>query len=149
MDLQRLTEKSQEALRSAQSLAVRRQNQAVDVEHLLAALLEDRQGLAATLLQRAGADAAKLRAAVEQELAKIPQVSGPGRAADQVYVTQRLARLLDRAEEQAKGLKDEYVSIEHLVLAIVSASGRSLFVEYSAGDLVSTNVAGHLFGDPL
>jgi ATP-dependent Clp protease ATP-binding subunit ClpB len=58
MDLQRLTEKSQEALRTAQSLAIRRQNQAVDVEHLVAALLEDPNGLASTLLKRAGADPA-------------------------------------------------------------------------------------------
>ena len=123
MDLQRLTEKSQEALRAAQSLAIRKQNQAIDVEHLLAALLEDRQGLAATLLQRAGADSTKLRSAVEQELDKLPQVSGPGRAADQVYMTQRLARLLDRAEEQAKTLKDEYVSVEHLLLAMIEEAG--------------------------
>jgi ATP-dependent Clp protease ATP-binding subunit ClpB len=123
MDLQRLTEKSQEALRAAQSLAIRRQNQAIDVEHLLAALLDDPNGLAATLLKRAGADPAKVRADVEREVAKIPQVSGPGRAGDQVYMTQRLARLLDRAEEEAKALKDEYVSVEHLLLAAVEESG--------------------------
>src|SRR5262245_11025320 len=123
MDLQRLTEKSQEALRTAQSLAIRRQNQAVDVEHLIAALLEDPNGLASTLLKRAGADLSALRAAIERDIAKIPQVSGPGRAGDQVYMTQRLARLLDRAEEQAKSLKDEYVSVEHLLLASVDESG--------------------------
>jgi ATP-dependent Clp protease ATP-binding subunit ClpB len=123
MDLQRLTEKSQEALRAAQSLAIRRQHQAVDVEHLVAALLDDPNGLAATLLKRAGADVSAVRAGIERELAKIPQVSGPGRAGDQVYMTQRLARLLDRAEEEAKGLKDEYVSVEHLLLATVEESG--------------------------
>jgi len=123
MNLQRLTEKSQEALRSAQALAIRRSHQGVDAEHLLAALLESDQGLATSLIQRAGGNARNLREAVERELQKIPQVTGSAPAADQVYVTQRLAQLLTKAEDEAQALKDEYVSIEHLLLAMLGDSG--------------------------
>jgi len=123
MNLQRLTEKSQEALRSAQALAIRRSHQGVDAEHLLAALLESDQGLATSLIQRAGGNARNLREAVERELQKIPQVTGSAPAADQVYVTQRLAQLLTKAEDEAQALKDEYVSIEHILLAMLGDSG--------------------------
>jgi ATP-dependent Clp protease ATP-binding subunit ClpB len=119
MDLNRFTEKSQDALRSAQALATRRNHQGVDVEHLLAALLEEREGLAAALLAAAGIAPSAVRERIEQELDRIPHVSGPGVEAQQVYITQRLARLLTQAEDEAKGLKDEYVSIEHLLLAIL------------------------------
>jgi ATP-dependent Clp protease ATP-binding subunit ClpB len=130
MDLNRFTEKSQDALRSAQALATRRNHQGVDVEHLLAALLEEREGLAAALLAAAGIAPSAARERLEQELDRIPHVSGPGAETQQVYITQRLARLLTHAEDEAKGLKDEYVSIEHLLLAMLAdergAAGRLL-----------------------
>jgi ATP-dependent Clp protease ATP-binding subunit ClpB len=123
MDLNRFTEKSQEALRNAQALAVRRNHQGVDVEHVLAALFSEPEGLAATLLTGAGIAPTAVREQVEGELNKIPQVSGPGVGAQQPYLTQRLARLLTQAEDEAKGLKDEYVSVEHLLLAMLGESG--------------------------
>jgi ATP-dependent Clp protease ATP-binding subunit ClpB len=130
MDLNRFTEKSQDALRSAQVLATRRNHQGVDVEHLLAALLEEREGLATALLAAAGIAPSAARERLEQELDRIPHVSGPGAETQQVYLTQRLARLLTQAEDEAKGLKDEYVSIEHLLLAMLvderGAAGRLL-----------------------
>ena len=130
MDLNRFTEKSQDALRSAQALATRRNHQGVDVEHLLAALLEEREGLATALLAAAGIAPSAARERLEQELDRIPHVSGPGAETQQVYITQRLARLLTQAEDEAKGLKDEYVSIEHLLLAMLvderGAAGRLL-----------------------
>jgi ATP-dependent Clp protease ATP-binding subunit ClpB len=130
MDLNRLTEKSQEALRRAQALATRRNHQAVDVEHLLAALLEEPEGLAAAFLSACGIATNAVREQVERELNRIPQISGPGTEAQQVYMTQRLARLLDQAEDEAKRLNDEYVSIEHLLLAMLGekagTSGRIL-----------------------
>lgn len=130
MDLNRFTEKSQEALRNAQALAARRNHQGVDVEHLLAAFLEEPEGLAAALLAAAGIAPSAARERVEQELNRIPHVSGPGAEAQQVYVTQRLVRLLTQAEDEAKSLKDEYVSIEHLLLAMLKedhgAAGRLL-----------------------
>src|SRR5262245_42436047 len=109
MNVERLTQKSQEALREAQTLAVKRNHQGVDVEHLLAALLGQTDGLVPVLLERAGVPIANLRDAVDRELAKIPQVAGPG-SGGTPYVTQRLAKLLTQAEGEAATLKDEYVS---------------------------------------
>lgn len=123
MDLNRFTEKSQDALRGAQALAVRRNHQGVDVEHLLAALLAEPEGLAAALLTGAGIAPSAVREQVETELNKLPQVSGPGASAQQAYITQRLVRLLTQAEDEAKALKDEYVSVEHLLLAMLREEG--------------------------
>jgi ATP-dependent Clp protease ATP-binding subunit ClpB len=120
MDLNRLTEQSQEALRRAQDLAVRRNHQGIDAAHLLAALLEERDGLAAGCLAAAGIAPSAVRERVEQALNAIPQVSGPGMEAQQVYFTQGLARLLGQAEDEAKALRDEYVSVEHLLLAMIA-----------------------------
>jgi ATP-dependent Clp protease ATP-binding subunit ClpB len=120
MNLARFTEKSQEALRQAQSLATRRSHQGIDVEHLLLALLEPRDGLATSILEAAGANLTRLKERAAQELAKLPQVSGPAAAPDQLYITNRLSRVLTRAEEEAQALKDEYVSVEHLLLAMLS-----------------------------
>jgi ATP-dependent Clp protease ATP-binding subunit ClpB len=120
MDLNRLTEQSQEALRRAQELAVRRNHQGIDAAHLLAALLEEKDGLAAGCFAAAGIAPSALRERVEQQLNAMPQVSGPGMEAQQVYFTQGLARLLAQAEDEAKALKDEYVSVEHLLLAVLA-----------------------------
>src|SRR5205085_6899419 len=97
MNLSRFTEKSQEALQAAQSLAERRQHQGVDVEHLASALLADPDGLASAILSAAGAAPSSLRQAIERELDKLPQVSASGGA--QGYVTPRLAKLLRQAED--------------------------------------------------
>ena len=123
MDLQKLTEQSLEGLRGAQGLAVRRSHQGVDVEHLLAALLDDENGLARSLVERAGGNPKAAREAAERVLARLPQVTGQAASADQVHLTQRLARALTRAEDEAKGLKDDYVSIEHLLLAMLEEEG--------------------------
>ena len=117
MNINRFTEKSQDALREAQSVATRRNNQGVDVEHLFAALLEQRDGLAPAVLQAAGANIELLTQRLNQDLDRLPHVSGPAGAPEQIYVTQRLNRVLTRAEDEAAQLKDEYVSIEHLLLA--------------------------------
>ena len=131
MDMNRLTQKSQEALHDAQTKALRFGHTEVDGEHLLLALLDQAEGLVAPLLARAGADPARLREELEAELGRRPRVSGPGMTPGQVRVTQRLSRLLDTADGEARRLKDEYVSVEHLVIALVeegsqSASGRLL-----------------------
>lgn len=119
MNIGRLTEKSQEALREAQSIATRRNHQGVDVEHLLLALLEQAEGLAPAILEATHVDVAALKDRLGQELNRTPQVSGPTGAPEQIFVTQRLNRVLTRAEDEAAALKDEYVSIEHLLLALV------------------------------
>src|ERR671923_301208 len=118
MDINRFTEKLQEAIRAAQSKAVRYGHQQLDVEHLLLSLLEQEGGLAVSILTRAGVNVGALSTRLEQELDRMPKVSGPSGAPDQIYVTGRLNRLLTQAEDEAKRLKDAYVSIEHLLLAM-------------------------------
>src|SRR5579875_3436667 len=123
MDFNRLTEKSQEAIRQAQTTATEHGNQQVDVEHLLLAMLEQEGGLAPAILQRADVPLESLHRRLAQEIDKIPKVTGAGARADQTYISQRLSRLFTVAEEQAKRLKDEYVSIEHLLLAAADDQG--------------------------
>jgi len=123
MDINKLTEKLQEALSSAQSKAVRYSHQQVDVEHLLLALLEQERGLASSILNKANVDVESLRRNIEQELAKIPKVSGPTGEPGQVYITSRLNRLLTQAEDESKKLGDEYVSVEHVLLAMTDDTG--------------------------
>jgi ATP-dependent Clp protease ATP-binding subunit ClpB len=118
MDLNRLTEKSQAALMEAQNIATRNQHQAVDVEHLLLALLEQEGGLIPRLFEKARVAPDLLKAKVEEELSRIPRVSGSDPSGQGVYITQRLNKLLVHAQDQAKKLKDDYVSVEHLVLAM-------------------------------
>ena len=120
MDPNRLTQKSQEALHDAQTKALRFGHTEVDAEHLLLALLDQSEGIVPALLSQAGADPDKLRAALESELSRRPRVTGPGANPGQINITQRLARLLDSAEQEAGRLKDEYVSVEHLVLAMLA-----------------------------
>jgi ATP-dependent Clp protease ATP-binding subunit ClpB len=123
MDINRFTEKLQEAVRSAQSHAVRNGNQQIDVEHLFAALLEQEGGLAPSILNKADINTAALTRRIEQEIDKFPKVSGPSGGPDQVYITTRLQQLLTRAEDEAKRLKDEYVSVEHILLAATADPG--------------------------
>ncbi|GES28807.1 ATP-dependent chaperone ClpB [Streptomyces angustmyceticus] len=125
MDMNRLTQKSQEALQEAQTIAGRMDQTEVDGEHLLLALLDQPDGLVPRLFDQAGADTKALRAALMGELSRRPKVTGPGATPGQVYVTQRLAKLLDTAEQEAKRLKDEYVSVEHLVLALADEGSRT------------------------
>jgi ATP-dependent Clp protease ATP-binding subunit ClpB len=117
MNINRFTEKVQEALRAAQSSAASYNHQQVDVEHLLLALLNQEGGLAPSILTKAGVQPNVLKSRLESDLAKMPKVTGPGLAADQIYVTQKLSKLLAKAEEEAKHLKDDYVSVEHILLA--------------------------------
>jgi ATP-dependent Clp protease ATP-binding subunit ClpB len=122
MDFNRLTEKSQDAIRQAQAKAAEYGNQQVDVEHLLLAMLEQESGLAPSILLRAGVNLEALHTRLLQEIQKFPKVSGPG-SADQVYLTPRLSQLFTRAENEAKRLKDEFVSVEHLLLAATEDQG--------------------------
>jgi ATP-dependent Clp protease ATP-binding subunit ClpB len=123
MDINRFTQKAQEAISSAQTKAARYGHQQVDVEHLLASLLEQEGGLATSIFTKAEVKIDNLKRRVEQELERMPKVSGPGGAPDQIYITGRLHRLLAQAEDEAKKLKDEYVSVEHLLLAMTEDGG--------------------------
>ena len=122
-----LTQKVQEALKAAQQEAARRNHQAIDTPHVLAALLAQEDGLAPRVVEKTGASAADLRAKAEELLARIPSVSGPGSATEQgkVYVSQELSRVLAAAEETTKRMGDEYVSVEHVLLAMVAEAKAS------------------------
>ena len=125
MEIHRFTEKLQESVRTAQGKAVRLHHQHIDIEHLLLSLLEQEGGLASGILARAGVNVEGLAARLQQELDRMPKVSGPSGPPDQVYVTGRLNRLLTTAEDEAKKLKDEYISIEHVLLAALADGGAS------------------------
>ena len=122
MDLNKLTEKSQDALRSAQSIAVQNSNNQLDAEHLFAALLRQEQGLVPSLLKRANVPLDTFSLRVVQELDKLPKVSTTP-SADSLYVTSRLTKIVTDAEAEAKKLNDDYVSVEHLLLAFTGDSG--------------------------
>ncbi|MDO8434975.1 MAG: ATP-dependent chaperone ClpB [Candidatus Binatus sp.] len=129
----RFTDKLQEALGRAQNAALSAHNQAVDAEHLLSALLEDDEGLASSILKLTGADRAGVRRKLEAELKKIPQVTGSGSDAGQIYATQRLGRILARAEQEAGKLKDDYISVEHVLIAMLDEPGASAKILREAG----------------
>jgi ATP-dependent Clp protease ATP-binding subunit ClpB len=125
MDPNRLTQKSQEALHDAQTKALRFGHTEVDAEHLLLALLDQPEGLVPRLLMRAEVDADALRAAIGHHLEGRPRVSGPGAAPGQVYVSRALNQILDAAEQEAQRLKDEYVSVEHVLLAMIESGSQT------------------------
>jgi ATP-dependent Clp protease ATP-binding subunit ClpB len=119
MDMNKLTQKSQEALYEAQSIATRRGHQQVDADHLLSALLAQDGGLVPRLLRKFDLAVDSLLDGLDKELQKKPQVSGPGAQPGHVTITQQLNQVLVRAEDEAKRMKDEYVSVEHLLLALI------------------------------
>ena len=118
MDINRLTQKSIAAVQDAQSIASRNTNQQVDQQHLMKALLD--QKLIAELITRMGQDKDAFDAALDREISKLPKVTG-SREAEKVYITPELDRALNAAEDQAKHMKDEYISVEHLFLGMLEA----------------------------
>jgi ATP-dependent Clp protease ATP-binding subunit ClpB len=117
MDFNRFTEKLQEGIRSAQSIAQRNGQQQLDVEHLLIALLEQEGGLAQSILAKAGVKLEAAHKRLSDDLNRLPKVSGSAPGIDQVYLTPRLQSLLNNAEKAAKQFKDDYISVEHVLLA--------------------------------
>ncbi len=122
MRLEKLTTKSQEALQQAGILAEKRNHQAIDVEHLLFALLGQKQGVVFSLFQKLGVPLGALTDRLQKTLDRLPQVSG---AAGQTFIAPRLKKIIEGAEVEAETLKDEYVSTEHLLLSMVQESGDS------------------------
>jgi len=123
MDMNRMTVKLQEALQSASAHAQRRSHQGIDVEHVLLALLDQEGGTTPALLEGAGLALSGVRQAVEQALGKLPQVQGSGAAPGQIHLANRLTHVLNRAEDEQKSLKDDFLSVEHLLLAMVQEGG--------------------------
>jgi len=123
MDLNKFTEKAREALANSQKLAARLDHQSIDVEHVLISLLEQEKGLTSAILAKAGVAADALTIKLQRELEKLPRVTGgSGETANQ-YASGRFTKLIATAEDEAKKLKDEYVSVEHLLLAATDDKG--------------------------
>jgi len=123
MDLNKFTEKAQQALGESQKLAARLNHQQIDVEHVLLALLDQDKGLAPAILQKAGVSVDALTIKLQRELDKLPRVTSPTGSPEHMYVTPRFTKVIANAEAEAKKLNDEYVSVEHLLLAATDDGG--------------------------
>ena len=118
MNAQKFTKKALEAVHSAQNIAIENQNIQIMPEHLLYALVDQDGGLVPMLLERAGVDTDNLLAQLDAEIEKMPAVSGSGREPDKVYISPVTDKIFAEAEKLAAGMKDEYVSVEHIMLAV-------------------------------
>ena len=126
MNMQKFTQKSLEAIQDAQGLATEFGHQQIEQSHLLFALLVQEGGLIPQLLTKMGLTLPSFQAAVKKELEKLPRVSGSGREAGKIYISADTDKALNAAESIAGSMKDEYVSVEHLLLALVETAGREL-----------------------
>ena len=126
MNTQKLTQKSTEAIQQAQSLAIANQNMQVEQQHLLAALIGQEDGLVGQMLTKMGLDRRTVADRVAREMEKIPGVTGPGREAGKIYVAPDVDAALSLAESLAGNMKDEYVSVEHLMLALLQKPNSAL-----------------------
>ena len=126
MNTEKYTRKSIEAIQAAQSISTEYTHASVDCEHLLLALLQQDEGLIPALLGRMQVDTDHLQNEVQSLLARKPGVTGPGREADKIYVSQDLDRVLTQSEKIAAQMSDEYVSVEHLFLSLLENGGRNI-----------------------
>ena len=126
MNMNQFTQRSLAAIQGAQELAVEHGNQQIEQEHLLLALLTDGQGFIPQLLSAMGMTVPSFSAAVKAEVEKLPKVSGGGREADKVYVAQDVDRALKAAESAAQSMKDEYISVEHILLGLLDSANSRL-----------------------
>ena len=120
MNQDKYTVKSLEAIREAQELVIRNQNMQIDQQHLLYALLNQDGGLIPQLMKKLHIDAGRMKTACDREIQRIPKVTGPGREADKVYISQSVDAVFLEAEKQAETMKDEFVSVEHIMLALIA-----------------------------
>ncbi|HIX51078.1 MAG TPA: ATP-dependent chaperone ClpB [Candidatus Borkfalkia faecavium] len=118
MNAQKFTKKALEAINAAQSIAIENQNMQIMPEHLLYALADQEGGLIPQLLKRTGADVDNLLALLDGAISKLPAVSGSGREPDKIYISPVTDKIFTEAERLANSMKDEYVSVEHVMLAI-------------------------------
>ncbi|WP_455126342.1 ATP-dependent chaperone ClpB [Ruminococcus sp.] len=126
MNTQKLTQKSLEAIQAANGLAVENQNQQIEQVHLLSALLEQEGGLIPQLFEKMGVSVDNVQIQLKNAIDNLPAVTGSGRKADEVYVSQDVDRALREAEKEAARMKDDFVSVEHLVLGLFDAMGKEL-----------------------
>ena len=126
MNAQKFTKKSLDAISSAQSLAIDYQNMNIEQEHLLYALLEQENGLIPQLFTQIGADSESVKNALQQKISAIPKVTGSGREPDKVYITPDVDKCLNNAEKIADRMKDDFVSVEHIVLSLFETANNNI-----------------------
>ena len=126
MNAQKFTQKSLEAIQEAQNLAIENNNMQIEEEHLVAALLQQRDGLIPQLLKKMHVDCDAVQRAVAEKISRIPGVTGPGREAGKIYVSVDVDAVLTAAEKEADRMKDEYVSVEHIMLAILNRPNNAM-----------------------
>ena len=126
MNTQKLTQKSLEAIQAANGLAVENQNQQIEQVHLLSALLEQEGGLIPQLFEKMGVSVDNVQIQLKNAIDNLPAVTGSGRKADEVYVSPDVDRAVREAEKEAARMKDDFVSVEHLVLGLFDAMGKEL-----------------------
>lgn len=134
MNAQKLTEKSLEAIQSANDMAISHQNQMIQQVHLLCALLEQENGLIPQLFEKVGVSKETAVRDLEQQINQLPSVTGSGRKADSVYIAQDVDMVLTDAEKQADKIRDAYVSVEHLMLSLfdhANADVKKLFQKWN------------------
>jgi len=133
MNAQKFTQKSLEAIQEAQSIAIEHQNMQIEQEHLLYALVNQEDGLIGQLLTKMNINGNQFKSKLKNIIDRIPRVSGPGRESGKIYVSQDVDRVLADAENQADRMKDEYVSVEHIMLSLLNIpkdSLKNLFKEF-------------------
>ena len=126
MNTNQFTQKTVEALQAAQRLAVEYQNQNIEQEHLLVALCQQQDGLIPQMLTKMGVDAPAFEKAALEKVAALSHVTGSGRDPDKVYISGEVDAAFTAAEAQAKNMKDEYISVEHVFLGILQRPGRAV-----------------------
>ena len=134
MNMNQFTQKTIQAIQDAQRLAVEYQNNAIEQEHLLAALCAQQDGLIPQLLTKMGVEPGNFLAAATEKVATLPHVTGSGRDPEKVYISNELDQALNAAEAQARQMKDEYISVEHVFLGLLQRPGRAageLFKQFS------------------
>lgn len=126
MDANKFTKKSLDAINSAQSTAIEYQNMNVEQEHLLYALLDQENGLIPQLFESIGADSESVKNVLLQKISALPKVTGSGREANTVYISQAVDKCLNEAEKTAKQMRDDFVSVEHIVLALFDTANNNI-----------------------
>ena len=126
MNTNEFTQRTTQAIQAAQRLAAAHQNQQIEQAHLLLALLQQENGLIPQLLKKMGVSVESLTAAAQAAVEKLPAVTGSGRDADQFYISRGMDQLLAKAQEHAQSMRDDYVSVEHLFLAMLDTADQTV-----------------------
>ncbi len=140
MNIDKLTQKSLDALKSAQSLAGENGNNSVGEEHLLAALLSQPDGLVGEIIKSIGASPELLLSKTEEEISKLPKISGSGYDPNNIYISSELNKALGNAEKQAQKMQDDYISVEHILLGLIQSPSDALKALFKEQNITEAKV---------